>query len=127
MTQHTPTPWILQEVKSDADQSYRVISNANNETDSFGSGWGDISDASGLIFHDAHYYPMAPNKEDAAFIVRAVNSYDSLVVYLEYAEEELTRIYDSIKNGVTDLELSIGQWRRLRTIRSVLDLAKVSQ
>jgi hypothetical protein len=37
----------------------------------------------GYIWRDAAYYPSAPPKADAAFIVRAVNAHEALVAALE--------------------------------------------
>lgn len=47
-------------------------------------GWGKddytVRDGDGtIVFLDTAYYPAAPDKDEAAFIVKAVNSHDKLV------------------------------------------------
>lgn len=56
---HTPTPW---RIEPEPDDEY-IIRGANDE-------W---------IANNTPYYPSAPSGDDAAFIVKAVNSHDKLV------------------------------------------------
>lgn len=60
---HSPTPWTITEDK----------------TSSFGPSY-TVRDAKGKwLLNDTLYYPSAFSREDADFIVRAVNAHDDLV------------------------------------------------
>ena len=59
---HTALPWSFE-----AEGADYAVRGANGE----------------LLILDTCYYPSAPFPEDAAFIVRAVNSHDDLVEALE--------------------------------------------
>ena len=47
-----------------------------------------------------------------------------LLEALEYAEKEISLIYDTAKNGHTDLEVTIGQWGRLGRMQATIKRAK---
>lgn len=68
--QHTPTPWATEHLKQDwnGDASY-TMKGAGGEQ----------------LMSNPAYYPWAPDREDADFIVRAVNAHDALVEALERA------------------------------------------
>ena len=93
MTIRAPLPWIFEEVTHLGDsQSYRVLSSVPNppaeygDDGGYGNHWSDVGkDQDSLIFHDYHYYSMAPNKDDAAFIVRACNLHHELLEALKNA------------------------------------------
>lgn len=61
---HTPTPW---RVEAEPEGGYS-IEGADGES----------------VMIDTAYYPVTPTPENAAFIVRAVNSHDKLVEALRY-------------------------------------------
>lgn len=61
---HTPTPWRLED-EHDFDRTYSVYA-------------GDLE-----IMTDMKYEESAPDKNDAAFIVHAVNLHDELVSALK--------------------------------------------
>jgi hypothetical protein len=65
---HTPTPWVFKNNHDDP------TSNAPSYSVEYGNGI--------TIFDDTAYYPQAPQKDDAAFIVLACNVHDELVALI---------------------------------------------
>jgi hypothetical protein len=75
---HSPTPWRI------VDQSGQM----GEEPDYAVYGGPDC------IMQDASYYPSAPSREDAEFIVKVVNAHDELVAALA----GMTKLYVSLVN-----------------------------
>lgn len=94
MTIRAPLPWIFEEVTHlGGSQSYRVLSSVpHSNGESYGMGNDDEGKyPDRLIFHDLDYYSMAPNTDDAAFIVRACNLHHELLDALMLARKIITQ------------------------------------
>ena len=71
---HTPTPWTLEHQSSD------------DGNENFGGG---VLDSNGK----SYVAELVPEKDDAEFIVKAVNNHDALVAALEAAIIEITNYH----------------------------------
>ena len=73
----TPGEWIFEEILNDVSKTYEVkIGN--------------------YFIEDEEYYPSAPNKNDAQFMVMAANKWDKLIDVVEVMIEhrdELIHVY----------------------------------
>lgn len=76
MSNHTPTPWVFKdlakEYNDEGSPSYEVCGGDGKTT---------------YLFDDTAYYPSAPSKDDAAHIVKCVNTHEELLGVLEEARE----------------------------------------
>lgn len=81
---HTPLPWVFEEIKENPRNTYRVFYTNIYEP----------------ILDDSHYEETAPKKEDAEFIVRAVNSHYQML-------EALKRCYTVFKMDEVDTAISM--------------------
>ena len=85
-TKHTPTPWLFNDCSPEAnggDPSYEIL------------------DSKGISFvSDEDYYNCAPDKQTAAFIVRACNAHDELVSCAEaFYKMQLFEIHQAANRG----------------------------
>jgi hypothetical protein len=62
-------------------------------------------------------------KADVKYSLKLLSIAPDVMDALLYAEKELTAIYETAENGATDLEVTIGQYRRLREIRAIITRA----
>ena len=108
MTEHTPTPWRIEEDEG----YYYVIGHGIELTD-----WDSV-------MHNQTYYNHAPSRENAEFIVRAVNVHDALLAaaeaaveamgYLHFGAELTDERHDELVGGRTEQEWERATYDNLR-------------
>lgn len=104
MAKHTPTPWHISGFEQEAGGASRVIMGSDN-------------------FSIAHVMDRTPaeNEADAALIVDAVNSYESLKAALVLAEDVLSRYPFSTALWPNGMHPQVG----IEQIRNALSRASV--
>jgi len=102
VTAHSPTPWTFREYK---DGKYEVYATeAHRAEGNFICAIGDCPEDS-----------VAPDRTDAAFVVRAVNAHEALVAVAElllrtvadYDYEGPAWVWDTKSNGDVNLETAL--------------------
>lgn len=82
MGKHTPTPWRIEEDGPD----YSVVGPGPND----------------FIMCDTCFYPSAPTRSDAEFIVHAVNNHEALVAMVDQLQGLISEDDDSLHGLKTE-------------------------
>lgn len=102
-TKHTPTPWTIED-----DGCDYTVRGADGE----------------FLINDTRYYPSAPTREDAEFIVRAVNALEATERLVQELESRMREVRSHVESASILLESAIIE-RLDRALASIADWRKL--